>query len=304
MKTVFLLLTASAILLFQNCSNVSLEQPPFIELLSASYSAEMCLSPGRTIEAVQVANLNLVAYRQGTYSDSDADGLPDFLEEQIQFNPLKRRSHAPILDSLCFDLSGGSQCGATLPRCTTQFNKVGLNDCDIKSIGLDSLFSHPTQGLDSDKDGVPDLLEILRGTRANIADNLNDPDQDGILNQSEIAAGTNPRYHNSDIDLTYIVKYTATKKANSSCPGEFWRIQVQELPIGRTQAFVDEDAQSSQFDLSHGSNENMILTTIKTRPLPGFSGRANLLFHLSRLSDAKVHSLRTQDFIDAGEMEP
>lgn len=95
---------------------------------------------------------------------------------------------------ICWNLAGNPNCAPNLPACSTVENPLGLSECDLKGMGLDSLYSHPVQGLDSDKDAIPDIVEILKGTLPNLTDNLADPDHDGLLNQDEIAQGSNPLF--------------------------------------------------------------------------------------------------------------
>ena len=48
--------------------------------------------------------------------------------------------------------------------CQAQPTNMGLNDCDILMLDLDRLTQvNPMGGLDSDRDGIPDLFEILNG---------------------------------------------------------------------------------------------------------------------------------------------
>ncbi len=158
------------------------------------------------------------------------------------------------------------------------------------------IVSHPTQGLDSDKDSIPDFVEILRGSLSNLNDNLADPDHDGILNQEEHARGSNPLYFDADFNPAWTINSSAAKIDDPGCADEFWKIDVSHFPIALNFAYDEVPALASDMDLRHAKDENMILTAIKIRPKPGQPGNPKMYFNLSRLSKNQQLKLSTGDF--------
>jgi parallel beta-helix repeat protein/YD repeat-containing protein len=102
------------------------------------------------------------------FSDSDADGIPDYWELKW-FGNLSR------------DGSG-------------DFDDDGLTDLEE--------FNNNTNPLskDSDGDGMPDGWEVSKGLNPLVDDSSEDPDGDGLTNIGEYMNGTNPRDADTDRD--------------------------------------------------------------------------------------------------------
>ncbi|HMN69034.1 MAG TPA: hypothetical protein PKC28_10890 [Bdellovibrionales bacterium] len=300
---VLTLVTALAIGLglFQNCSNVALERQSTMDVLAASALGKACLDTDYTVESFYVTNLNALNMKNKVLNDSDMDGIPDDLEFERGFDPQRRRT-AGVLDVICWNLAGNPNCAPNLPACSTVENPLGLSECDLKGMGLDSLYSHPVQGLDSDKDAIPDIVEILKGTLPNLTDNLADPDHDGLLNQDEIAQGSNPLFSDAAFPERWKMQAEARKTADANCLGEQWEFNVKRVPLISVMPFTDSP--NGGPDLSHAQTENIILTTLKLRPKPGVTGSSKMLYNISRVSDRQQLVLTPTDFSNAGEMEP
>ena len=91
--------------------------------------------------------------------------------------------------SKCYNLMEGISCNADV------FMPSGFSDCDIKvlkkywrDVNLDS-------SSDWDKDGVPNFVEIVKGTDPVIDDMSKDPDNDGLSTRFEIMRSMNPFEH-------------------------------------------------------------------------------------------------------------
>lgn len=304
MKPLAAIFTGLALILgFQNCSKTPLEPIVTVEMSSAKGKFGICLDSDLTVDSFYVANLNLVNDRGVVATDSDADGMADVFEAGRGYASSNRRTHGGILDSICWQIAGGVNCQSLIPTCSAVQNSFGLSECDIKALGLDSLFDHPVQGLDSDKDGIPDLLEIMRGTLPNTLDAVADSDHDGLLNHTEIARGSNPLFADVQFSTEWTVVATATKEVNLNCATEFWTISANHIPIGHVPGFADVDL-NTPLALSHEKNENVVLTAIKLRPVPGAPGKPRMLVNLSKISSESSLELSGSDFSNAGEMEP
>lgn len=300
------------LLLFQNCAQAPLEKAtPSVAPFVVKGEIELCIEDpaNYTVENLLIANLNMTPTRGEIAEDSDADGLADIDEEAFGFDPLKRRTNGKILDSLCLDLSGSSRCLDKVPvGCSSSSNILGINDCDLKTMHLDSMYDHPTQGLDSDKDGIVDLLEIMFGTLPNRHDSKDDPDHDGIVNGLEIQQGTNPTFSNSGLSPTDLIDYVVRKEnAGSSCDGDLWTVTVDRLPLAGVQAYADPLNQESSVSpaLSHEDNENVIVVFLKLKPLAGYTGNNKILFKDFKINrSVQEFKYYLKDFKAAGEVLP
>lgn len=261
--------------LFQNCGNVNLATPQESAFASVSTKAsgELCLDATETMESFFVSNLNSKVVGGKLVADSDADGLSDAEEISFATDPLKRRSYKEILDSICQRVDYRVRCESVNVVCTGAVNGLGLSDCDRQALRLDELYGHPTQGLDSDKDGIPDLLELRAGTFPNVADATEDPDHDLKENQYEIQIGSDPRSADGDFTELFKTVLTKTKLAPSTaCPGERWQINISQVPLVLSQNFTS----TNESWLSHQANENVILFVLKTRPKVGVVANAKI----------------------------
>lgn len=314
-KSLFLIIVTIPILFFyQNCAEVPLQKDlPGEEPYYGKGQGEICLSgpyANYTVDSFYVVNLNIGFKEDKLVLDSDADGLSDGDESALGFDPLKRRSSGGILDSLCSSLTGTNSCEVIRPGgCTETPNMLGLTDCDYRSLNLHSLYSHPQQGLDSDKDGIPDLVEILRGTNPNIRDETDDTDRDQILNSNEILRGTNPIYSDRNASVLTRVLASISKTSSTSCAGgEVWKINIDQIPFVRIPEFVDTTDSSNPvgaLSLSHAKNENVILIYLKLRPQVGQSGNPMILFKALKINaDIPEFVLDVNQFVKAGEVEP
>lgn len=317
MKKVSLLIListgVSALFAFQNCSKVPLEAESRSQVYYASANGKICLTGSYdkyTVDSFYVVNLNTSFKDAELQADSDADGLSDADEVQKGFDPLNRRTSSQLLDSICLDLSGSNDCAANKPSCTNTPNKFGLTDCDYKSLGLQQLYQHPDQGLDSDKDGIPDLIEVLRGTLPNVADDTGDPDHDLILNKTEITKGTNPLYaDNNDSLSTRVISSISKNTGDKSCTGESWTMKIDQVPFVPVEEFTDpydKMVPAGGLTLSHEKDENIAVVVLKIRPLLGTAGNAIILFKSLRLAPPTGldFSLDFSQFSKAGEVQP
>lgn len=117
---------------------------------------------------------------EGSWADQDRDGYSDVLEEEAGTNP-QDASSAPKIAT------------------TKLSDRIRPQDVELESDkrGDDSHAADgATDSLDSDMDGIPDEVEVQRGTNPNAIDS----DSDGIRDDREIILGTNPLRTDSDGD--------------------------------------------------------------------------------------------------------
>lgn len=296
---------------FQNCGEVGLEEPKEHSFSSSISTAQglLCLDSDETLESFYVSNLNSKMVGGFMQMDSDADGLSDLEEEAQGTNPLDRRTSKSILDSICRTVDYNVRCESINVVCSGASNALGINDCDQKALRLEELYDHPNHGLDSDKDGMPDLLEIRAGSFPNIADETADPDRDLRENQVELGVGSDLRRADGGFPREYQVLIRKTKLAPATdCRGERWEVAVEQVPLVRTQVYES----LSEPWLSHERDENVIVLVFKTRPKVGASRNARL-FRLAKKVQVPVSqaggaildfSFTTASFTMVGEVEP
>jgi hypothetical protein len=125
--------------------------------------------------------------------DTDGDGVGDLIEQRLaapdsQFDPL-----VPVEVQF-------KEC-INLPDPTADHDLDGLNDCEEAVLRTDPYL------VDSDKDGVPDWVEVRLGSNPLVDDRLIDSDMDGIRNGEEVIRGLDPWTNDSNRDLEYGYQY-------------------------------------------------------------------------------------------------
>ena len=123
--------------------------------------------------------------------DSDGDGVGDGIEVRLaspdsQFDPLVPASFKECL---------------TLTDPTADHDLDGLTDCEEAVLRTDPYL------VDSDRDGVPDWVEVRLGGNPLVDDRLVDSDMDGIPNGEEVTRGLDPWTNDSNRDLDYGYQY-------------------------------------------------------------------------------------------------
>lgn len=286
---IFILLAVVLSTWFTNCGDVRLQHvSQAIAMKIDSLNGHLCINPSADGQAHQLDSFNAInltlAFNGGeAYADSDIDGIPDDLERNLGFDPTKRRSDGVHLDGICRILGGPEKCAqlANLSNCDTKVNALGLSDCDVRALSLHLLYAHPNQGIDSDKDGAPDLVEILRGTDPSRNDMGEDPDGDKSPNQAELAFGLDPRSPDASSGRAQSVELIRDDTAD--CPGGAFRFAISNVVITPTKAHTDTDVpavdssgQISALDFSHAAGENLILLTYKSTPISQQSNQAQV----------------------------
>ncbi len=199
--------------------------------------------------------------------DSDMDGIADELEDaSLGFNPAAMRSGTAsrtLIDGLC-------PAGRNISECTTlgvsdcgKPNGLGLTKCDLNGINAD--------GIDSDRDGMIDLLEMLKGTSWNVAggtvtDESVDLDGDQVSNYLELKYGRNPRIWDNEVadsPLTMKYKYQLSPSPVAGCPAnqDSYTFELENIPLVLTRDVPQPtDSIGSKISFaSHGAKENIIL---------------------------------------------
>ena len=162
-----------------------------------------------------VTNQNAIATEAGFLPDTDADGLPDAMEDRLGWvdpnDPTRSAALVPDFDSDFYNdklehilrpLGLDPVVPNVLPDCddpAVDTDRDGLRDCEEKLLGTDrTLF-------DTDADGFPDQVEFRAGTNPLFNDTLDDLDIDGITNAREIRAHTDVTANDAKVraELSY-----------------------------------------------------------------------------------------------------
>ncbi len=300
-----------AALVFQNCSEVNLRMDTIEAPAIAQGKTHLCLPAGFTLENFFAINLNILHGPEGLELDSDADGVSDRFEKEVGLNHLKRRSKGRLLDKICLDLTADGDCTSQSQNCSLERTPLGLTECDMEALGLNSLFAHPVQGLDSDKDGIPDLVEILRGTQANVADAHEDPDRDLITNVNEILRGSNPIKYDPDWVPNIFTSMNTVKRDDLmekyDCQTELWQINIDSFPFTtQISEFVDEiDDEENVLSFSRPTGSNIALLVFRLRSSLGNNSLSQIYYRpiIVHRMQMSLDSL-FEDFILAGEILP
>ncbi len=122
--------------------------------------------------------------------DSDADGLPDQLEDKIgtdpQFQDTDDDGFSDLLEHR-LSLSGSDPLDPTDADCLADVDRLdadgdGLRDCEERFFGTN------VRAYDSDNDGFGDGVEVLGALNPGLDDTLLDVDFDGVRNNNELRA--------------------------------------------------------------------------------------------------------------------
>jgi hypothetical protein len=272
-------------------------------------------------DSVSALNLTTTRYQGQLVADSDMDGVPDVREEELGWDPSNPRSLniGGVLDGICQRLGGEQNCRTKRNsiQCDSRVRSgVGITECDFKMLGLESLpaFNEiksllPNEPLkrlmavDSDRDGMIDFVEIVKGTDPATKDMNNDPDSDGVSNLNEMINGTDPFVSDANIPKVKLndiqVSYTKEKDPEGLCQSGSWKISVNQLQTTFV-AQLPEIAGSTDLTtsvLNHNSNEHVIMLLYRMNPLNSVVPIAEFYYSL-------VPFIYTIDFDGKEQMTP
>jgi hypothetical protein len=205
----------------------SQEENPFCNLLAVDKSIVY-----RT-NKIYAVNMTSIKVSDNLKLDSDSDGILD--EEEAGFEADEDNSHSMVpgvLDGVCKIVGNKSLCLQERKKVTCdslKINKFGISDCDIKILKLDKLAYRPELvGIDSDNDGLPDIIEILKGTSPINADAHIDLDNDGLNNIQEISSGLDP--FTPDVDNEKLISSSSVfKDTIDQCTSGGWHFDIDAL---------------------------------------------------------------------------
>ena len=260
--------------------------------------------------------VNLTTLNQGGIlkPDSDMDGIPDDEEEALGFDPANPRSAVDgVLDGICKRLGGKAKCQQLRDAITCDSSKFTnyLSDCDIKIMKLDKVTQNPTLGLDSDGDGLPDFIELIKGTDPLLKDAMNDPDGDGISNQKEINQGSDPFTPDASFYESLKNRFTvAFNPSSQGCTNGGWDLNISQTSVSQTRSVKNLPA--SIGELNHAGTDQVLWVGYRMVPKNSandkvtFYGKiVNVKLTDSGLTQSAFPSLiGNMDFLNLGQVLP
>ena len=192
---------------------------------------------------IVVMNGNALLRGSAPVADSDGDGLTDEEEAALGTDPLNPDSDGDgVGDGIEYRLATpGSEFDPLVPGTFAACAKItdltvdhdldGLNDCEEALLRTDPYLA------DSDRDGIPDLVEVRLGSNPLVDDRLIDSDQDGILNGDEVKQGLDPWTDDSSRDLEYGYQYrtvdpVATQRLEATPTDPFPGVHIVSCKLG------------------------------------------------------------------------
>lgn len=268
-------------------------------------------------------NLTMHLGPSGMLVDSDHDGLDDVRELSLSYlgyDPQNPRSSGVdgILDGICERLGGIDSCQQMRNQISCSpntFDKLGLSDCDLKILGLNALpYTTDDVGVDFDRDGFPDFVEILKGTDPRRTDMTQDPDNDGLINRAEILRGSDLFFADQGISSLLLNKYSMRFNLQTSltCPNGDWELSTDKLQTAKTMAATEYPEALSH--LQHNRNEQLVLIIYRLVPVNSLEPEIEYYGRVIRISasgyvgaeilEALPNELHPEDFMFLGKVRP
>jgi hypothetical protein len=250
--------------------------------------------------------------------DSDADGLPDTVEERVGTDPQSQDTDSDGFGDLLevrLETSGLDPLDPTDADCAAEVDRLdqdgdGLRDCEERFFGTN------VTEYDTDNDGFGDGVESMFALNPALDDTVFDIDFDGVRNNNELRAHS--RVDTDDVvqlsEHAYRYKVIEDGLDGSSLCYSF---QVDNISLASTDGARGPDDGVAAIGLGGGamlSGENRILFEVTEEPFdaPGERGVARLACARARFNAANqlkepangIISLPADAFVPADEFDP
>lgn len=219
---------------------------------------------------LQAIPLTTVVKNGKLHADSDMDGVIDS-EEVAPLSPQNPRSNPNgILDGLYLMLKAQGKLG--LLSCTDAEkvvseaapspNYTGLSVCDMKALNIDvvsTIANKLTPGLDTDKDGLIDLVEVLKFLNPGVSDSAQDLDNDSLITLREVLRGSDPFVPDFQFPLEWTNLYSIQSAPADSCPAgssKSYGLMLERIPVTTTKA-TSKGTEIPSY-LRHDENEGIV----------------------------------------------
>lgn len=270
---------------FSNSTSTAAENP-FCSLLAVDKSIVYRTSK------IYAVNTNYIKIGTDFKTDSDSDGIIDELEEAYgsdKYNP--RSITSGVLDGICKIIGSKAQCQTRKQQIACNaidINKFNMSDCDIKMLNLAQSAAQPELvGVDTDNDGLPDYIEIIKGLSPINNDSYIDYDVDGFSNLQEINMGLDPFTPDKKEDAL-ILSNSLFKDQIDQCTSGGWNIEISKIG-----------------GIENSPNNLMFFFRVESKNTPGlFEYRVhNTTYSLERQQDTSLNATFSDIFIDVTQFE-
>lgn len=199
-----------------------------------------------TVEQVVASNFSSPPGNDIRYADTDSDGLLDHLEAMEMTSPWDRdtdgdgfsdgvevyfrgRGGMFTPNQMIQPDGGGLDFGCPDAIRATDTDCDGLLDCDEQLIGTNSL------RVDSDDDGIPDMVEWQHKTSPSSRDLAQDPDNDQVVNGSELKLHTDPLVLDTGKLSNIGYRYKVERTGNVSDAGrQCYSLRIDNVSLANT----------------------------------------------------------------------
>ena len=271
---------------FNNTTSGPSAVNPFCSLLAVDKSIVYRTSK------IYAVNTNYIKIGKDFKLDSDSDGIIDDLEDSYgtdKFNP--RSAVNGVLDGVCKIIGSKTDCQNRKQQITCNalaINKFNISDCDSKMLNLAQSAVQPElAGIDTDNDGVPDYIEIIKGLSPINNDSYIDYDVDGFSNLQEISMGLDP-YTPDKKEDALMLSNSLFKDQINQCTSGGWNIEISKIG-----------------GIENSTNNLMLFFRVESKNTPGlFEYRVhNKSYNLERLQDLSLQATFSDSYIDVTQFE-
>ena len=178
-----------------------------------------------------VSNLSAFPTKTGQQTDSDRDGMADYLETELGTNPSTRDTDGDGCSDLFESRDAGwdplipgtenNECVCTQAERTTDNDKDGLTDCEEKWMATSSEYPDGDKNEDDTVIGdlVPDGMDHVYLNDVNFPNDGMDFDADGVQDLAELRTHMSPHVTDNNIrsDWAYNYEYLDQQPDNPRC---------------------------------------------------------------------------------------
>ncbi|MCA9671012.1 MAG: VWA domain-containing protein [Myxococcales bacterium] len=217
--------------------------------------------------------------------DSDGDGVTDDMEAKLGTDPNSADSDGDGYGdwlAIWRDPATGKALATPYPDCPAadrvDLDGDGLNACEERLLGTDPRLA------DTDRDRVPDGLEVRWGTDPLVVDDKDDPDFDGVLSGEEIRQHTNPRVDDRSAHSRLAYHYS-----------------VKQLPDSGDRKCFDLEVRGIRLRPTASGADNHILVTFGEAPSDVPQDYGNFKIACVRARASGKVTLEDKDFVSAAK---